>query len=70
MTRILMADDHAVVCTGVGLILDATGSFMLVDEVRNGDDLLSTLKANPDVCDIIILDISMPAGKLLIKRRL
>ena len=65
MTRILMADDHAVVCTGVGLILDATGSFMLVDEVRNGDDLLSRLKANPDVCDIIILDISMPGREAI-----
>jgi DNA-binding NarL/FixJ family response regulator len=60
MTRILMADDHAVVCTGVRLILEAAGGFILKGEVRNGDDLLGKLASDPEGFDMIILDISMP----------
>ncbi len=65
MTRILMADDHTVVCTGVRLILDAAGGFTLVDEVRNGNELLVKLSSNPEGYDMIILDISMPGREAI-----
>jgi DNA-binding NarL/FixJ family response regulator len=65
MTRILIADDHAVVCTGVRLILDATGGLVLADEVRNGDDLLNKLASDPEAFDLVILDISMPGREAI-----
>jgi DNA-binding NarL/FixJ family response regulator len=56
--RIIIADDHAVVRTGLQLILDETSDLSIVDEARNGEELLDKLEIN--VYDLIILDVSMP----------
>ncbi len=63
MYRIIMADDHAVVSTGLQLILSQTTDMRLVEHVKNGTDLLDKLKI--DSYDLVILDISMPGKDAL-----
>lgn len=61
--RIIIADDHAVVRTGLQLILDETSDLSIVDEARNGQELLDKLYSNE--YDLVILDISMPGKDAL-----
>src|ERR1700733_11728106 len=62
-SRIIIADDHAVVRTGLQLILDETEDMEIVEEARNGDELLEKLKDNN--YDMVILDMSMPGKDAL-----
>jgi len=61
--KIIIADDHAVVRTGLQLILDGTSDLSIVEEARNGQELLDKLKLNE--FDLVILDISMPGKDAL-----
>jgi len=56
--RIIIADDHAVVRTGLQLILDETSDMSICDEASNGNELIDKLRENQ--YDLVILDISMP----------
>jgi DNA-binding NarL/FixJ family response regulator len=56
--RIIIADDHAVVRTGLQLILDETSDMSICDEASNGDELIEKLRR--DSYDLVLLDISMP----------
>ncbi len=56
--RIIIADDHAVVRTGLQLIVEETGDMSICGEAANGCELLAKLKC--DNYDLVILDISMP----------
>ncbi len=56
--KIIIADDHAVVRTGLQLILEETHDLRIVEEARNGQELLDKLREN--TFDMVILDISMP----------
>lgn len=56
--NIIIADDHAVVRTGMQLILEDTFDLTIAGEAKNGNDLLEQLKVHQ--YDIVILDISMP----------
>jgi two-component system invasion response regulator UvrY len=56
--RIIIADDHAVVRTGLQLMLDETPDLRIVDEARNGNELLDKLQSNK--YNMVILDITMP----------
>jgi DNA-binding NarL/FixJ family response regulator len=56
--KIIIADDHAVVRTGLQLILDETDDLEITGEARNGDELLEKLKSK--AFRLVILDISMP----------
>jgi two-component system, NarL family, invasion response regulator UvrY len=56
--KIIIADDHAVVRTGLQLILDETDDMTIAGEAGNGQELLMKLKDT--VFDLVILDISMP----------
>jgi two-component system, NarL family, invasion response regulator UvrY len=56
--RIIIADDHAVVRTGLQLILEETTDLSIEDEARDGQELLEKLTARH--FDLVILDISMP----------
>ena len=58
LKRIIIADDHAVVRTGMQLILDATCDMTICDEATTGDELLEKLCTNQ--YDLVLLDISMP----------
>jgi two-component system, NarL family, invasion response regulator UvrY len=56
--HIIIADDHAVVRTGLQLILDETHDMRVVDEAGNGDELLE--KLGKSSYDIVVLDMTMP----------
>lgn len=56
--RILVADDHAVVCKGLRALLEAEPDFEVVGEVHDGLEVLPMVsRAKPD---ILLLDIMMP----------
>jgi two-component system, NarL family, invasion response regulator UvrY len=58
MTRILIADDHAVVRRGLAQILRDEFPAALIEEVDNSEDLVKkALKGN---WDVVISDLSMP----------
>jgi two-component system, NarL family, invasion response regulator UvrY len=56
--KIIIADDHAVVRTGLQLILDETPDLRITDEANNGEKLLEKLQGHS--FDMVILDITMP----------
>ncbi|MGW3497729.1 response regulator [Streptomyces sp. NPDC001020] len=57
-TRVLLADDHALVRRGVRLILDAEPDLAVVAEAGDGAEAV-TLSRTTDV-DLAVLDIAMP----------
>lgn len=57
-TRILLADDHALVRRGLRLILDAEPGLTVVAEAADGAEALDALAAGG--VDLAILDIAMP----------
>lgn len=56
--RILLADDHALVRTGLRMILDAEPDLQVVAEAADGYEALEALAGTP--ADLAILDIAMP----------
>src|ERR1700743_731143 len=63
MRRVIIADDHAVVRTGIQLILEETDDLVVAEEARSGEELLE--KLNHADFDLVILDISMPGRDAL-----
>src|ERR1700722_3105310 len=61
--KIVIADDHAVVRTGLQLILDETHDLSITGEARNGQELLDLL--GQEIYHLVILDISMPGPDAL-----
>ncbi|MFA1543196.1 response regulator [Actinomadura monticuli] len=57
-TRILLADDHALVRRGLRLILDAEPDMTVVAEASDGAEAIDALAAGG--VDLAILDIAMP----------
>jgi DNA-binding NarL/FixJ family response regulator len=56
--RVLVADDHAIVRTGIRHVLETEPGFSVVGEASNGTEALAlALELRPDVA---VLDISMP----------
>ena len=56
--RVLVADDHAIVRTGIRHVLEGEPGFAVVAEASNGTEALAlALALRPDV---VVLDISMP----------
>lgn len=58
MIRILIADDHAIIRSGLTRILKKNPDMKIVAECDNGIDALNWLRSND--CDIALADISMP----------
>ena len=58
MTRIVIADDHALVRRGLAGLLREMNDFQVVGEAESGDDLLRTLRDT--AVDVAIVDMSMP----------
>jgi len=57
-TRILIADDHDVVRSGLNVLLRSAPDFAVVGEAADGEEAVRlSAKLNPDV---VIMDISMP----------
>jgi DNA-binding NarL/FixJ family response regulator len=65
--RVLLADDHAIVRTGLREILEATGDITVAAEAGNGHDALARVREAE--FDVAVLDLSMPgrSGVELIK---
>ena len=57
-TRILLADDHALVRRGLKLVLDAEPDLEVVAEAGDGAEAIQLALA--DHVDLAIIDISMP----------
>jgi DNA-binding NarL/FixJ family response regulator len=57
-TRVLLADDHAVVRSGLRAVLDAEPDIEVVAEAANGAEAIE--KALDPNVDLAILDVSMP----------
>jgi DNA-binding NarL/FixJ family response regulator len=56
--RVLVADDEALVRSGITMVLQATGDFEVVAEAADGRQALSASRtATPDLC---LLDVRMP----------
>jgi len=58
MTKILVADDHAVVRQGLKQILDETPDIVVADEAGSAQEVLDKVLEND--YDVVLLDISMP----------
>ncbi|MDG4789103.1 response regulator transcription factor [Micromonospora sp. WMMD1102] len=57
-TRILLADDHALVRRGLRLILDAEPDLRVVAEAADGAEAVESVRRTE--IDLVILDIAMP----------
>lgn len=58
LTRLIIADDHALFADGISVLLEHQAHLQLVATVTNGKDLLHQLTLHP--VDLILLDVSMP----------
>jgi DNA-binding NarL/FixJ family response regulator len=68
MTRVVLADDHAIVREGIKRILDGQEGIEVAGEATNGHEVLERVRAGG--FDILVLDLSMPGknGIELIKQ--
>lgn len=57
--RVLIADDHAVLRSGLNLLLSSQGAFEIVAEAASGIEALSMAEKHQP--DLILLDLSMPS---------
>lgn len=58
MINVIVADDHAVVRTGLQLFFQGNKEVCIADEAKNGDELLVLLKTN--TYQAAIVDLNMP----------
>lgn len=58
MTKVLLADDHALVRDGLRHILEGTSGFDVVGEAYDGPTTISLVRSTP--ADVLVLDLSMP----------
>jgi DNA-binding NarL/FixJ family response regulator len=60
MIRVLLADDHPVVRSGYLRLLDQAGDIRVVHEAGDADTAYAAFVADPP--DVLVTDLSMPAG--------
>ena len=56
--RILIADDHAILRTGLRMLIDAQSDMNVVGEVADGTETVS--RAREVQADVVLLDLTMP----------
>jgi len=59
MIRIVIADDHALVRSGMKRLLERAAGIRVIGEAAEGIELMQVLQRQP--CEVLLLDISMPA---------
>lgn len=57
-TRILLADDHAVLRSGLKMLLNAQDDMVVIGEATNGTETLAAVREHSP--DLLILDVTMP----------
>jgi DNA-binding NarL/FixJ family response regulator len=57
-TRVVLADDHDLVRSGLRLLLEMVSGVTVVAEARNGEELLAAVQR--EATDLVVTDISMP----------
>ncbi|MFJ4293811.1 response regulator [Cupriavidus sp. NPDC089707] len=57
-TRVVLADDHAIVLEGLKLVLSGIGNLVLAGEATDGTQLLALLARAP--ADLLVMDLGMP----------
>ncbi len=57
-TRILLADDHALVRAGVRRVLESQPGFVVVAEAADGEQALAAAQSHE--ADVLVLDLNMP----------
>ena len=68
-TRIVLADDHPIVLTGLRNLIESESDFVVVGEATSGPEALKVIRAERP--DIAIVDISMPTmSGIVLARRL
>lgn len=58
MIELIIADDHAILRTGIKTIISSTGDIKITEEASSGEELL--MKLLKKTYDLVILDLSMP----------
>ena len=68
MTRVFIADDHAIVRAGIRQLLTISPTIEVVGEAGDGRRTLLALETTP--CDVLLLDLSLPvvSGIEVLKR--
>lgn len=61
MTRLLIVDDHAVVRSGLALLLHGKQGMIVIGEASEGDEAIAFALSNKP--DVVLMDLSMPHGK-------
>jgi len=61
MIRILLVDDHALVRSGLAMLLNAKSDMEVVGEAADGEEAI--VKARECRPDVVLMDLSMPHGK-------
>lgn len=56
--QVLIADDHAILRSGLRMLIDAQSDMTVVAEAQNGDEVIEGVKETSP--DVVILDITMP----------
>jgi DNA-binding NarL/FixJ family response regulator len=57
--KVLIAEDHAIIRSGITFAIKDVFPFAIVHEVRNGEEVIVAVREND--YDLIILDLNMPA---------
>lgn len=60
MIRILLADDHAIVRSGLVQLLRTAPDFAVIAEAANGHEVMNLIEL--DRPDVLLLDVNMPGG--------
>jgi two-component system response regulator NreC len=58
--RVFLADDHAVLRSGLRLLIDSQSNMRVVGEAGDFDRMLALLKQTPT--DVVTMDLTMPGG--------
>ena len=58
--KVAMAEDHTVMRKGIVSLINSFGDFSVIIDAVDGRDLISRIKASPELPDICLLDINMP----------
>lgn len=58
MIKIILADDHPLVRSGIRRILDDVQDFKVIAEAKNGEEAISLCRR--DAPDVVLMDVNMP----------